>query len=669
MLRSHRFLVLSAIIGLLVVATMLFLYRQLTISALVDQEERSSVNLAYVLSHSALQNYQAFLTQVESLDIDELRKSAPIQVLDSEIDASIIGTNVHKVLVINTDGLVLYSSNPDQIGKSKLESAGFRSALSGVPSSKFSFRDEFSGAHGVYADLNIVSTYLPMFKRGTQEVIGVFEIYSDVTSLVETLNKSQVQISVAVIGCMLVVYWVLFVVANKADQIQAARQRERVEHEAKLAYQTYYDSLTGLPNRVSFLERLDEAISRAKREKKFISIMFVGIDRFKLVNDSLGHAAGDAVLCEVRNRLQGVIRESDLLFRLAGDGFMVLTESTHSPEGLAHLAQRVLDVVSEPLVINEHNIAVTASAGISLFPRDGGDVEKLLSNADAAKNIAKQSGGNQYQFYTSEMNAEAMKRLAYESALQRALAKNEFVLHYQPRVSNISGEIVGMEALLRWQRETGELVPPFEFIPILEERDLIVEVGAWVLRTALLQVKDWLEQGYPPVRVSVNVSSRQFRNEHFVDSVRDIIKEVGIGADYLELELTESLLVDNTRDAIDVMQRLKDLGIKLSIDDFGTGYSSLSYLKLLPIDFLKIDRSFITDVTSNEKDAAIVSTITTLASELKIGVVAEGIETQGQWELLKTKHCHELQGYFFSKPIQANELVKMLAKPVQAYAG
>lgn len=660
MFRSHRFLILSAVTGLLVVGALLFLYRGLTISSLIEQEERSSTNLAFVLSNVVMPDYQNFLEQTESISNDELRDSANILALDKMIRSSIFGTNISKVLIINQAGLVLYSSNPDQIGKSKFESTGFQSAITGKAASQFSFRDQFTSAHGIYADRNMVATYIPMTRLNSVDIFGAFEIYSDVTDLVNTLNRNQIQISVAVVGSMLIIYFILFIIARKADRLQIEHQRDRIEHEATVMYKTYFDPMTGLPNRTNFLERLGEALNRAKRESKNIGVIFLGVDRFKLVNDSLGHSAGDELLCEVSDRLQKEIRESDLIFRLTGDEFVVLSESASTSGGVAHLAQRLIESVATPIAINNHSITVTASAGISLFPKDAAEAEKLLSNADAALDLSKRNGGNQFSFYTSEMNARSMQRLANESALQHALHNDEFVLHYQPRVNNLTGAIVGMEALLRWQREDGELVPPVEFIPILEERDLIVDVGALVLRTAMTQVKSWLDQGFDPVRVSVNVSSRQFRNKNFVSTVRDVIEETGIGADYLELELTESLLVDNAQEAIKVMHSLKDLGIKLSIDDFGTGYSSLSYLKLLPIDYLKIDRAFIMDVTTNEKDAAIVNTIVTLASELKIGVVAEGVETEDQWNLLKTKNCQELQGFYFSRPVEAAEFTKML---------
>jgi diguanylate cyclase (GGDEF)-like protein len=662
MFRSNRFLIISALVGLFVVGMLLFLYRSMTITSLVAQEERASASLAFVLSHVVLPTYQNFLEQSQGLTDDGLRGTAQIQALDRLVKAAIADTKIIKVQIINAQGRTLYSSDLSQIGNSKLESPGFQSAMRGVPSSAFSFRDKFTGAHGVYSNRNVVATYLPVKKRDEETLFGAFEIYSDVTDLVYTLNRNQGRIGMAVIGGMLLIYAILFVSARRADQLLRAQEEDRIAHEAKLNYQSLHDNLTLLPNRVSFLQRLEESIHRAKREGGMLGLMFIGIDRFKLVNDSLGHRAGDELLQITAKRLQSVFRECDLVFRIGGDEFAVIPAFITTPEGMAHLAQRVLDTMKAPIVIDNQSMIVTVSIGISLYPKDDTEAAMLVKNADAALCLSKQSGRNQYSFYTPEMNARALERLSYESALQQALPNDEFVLHYQPRVTSANGHIVGMEALLRWRRDDGRLVPPGEFIPILEDRDLIIDVGAWVLRSAVAQVQAWLSEGFDPVRVSVNVSSRQFRNKNFVGLVRDVIRESGIDPGYLELELTESLLLDNTQHAIEIMRGLKSLGVKLSIDDFGTGYSSLSYLKMLPIDYLKIDRSFISDVTTNEKDAAIVNTITTLAHELHIGVVAEGVETAEQWNLLRGKHCHELQGYYFSRPLEAAKLAELLSR-------
>lgn len=659
-LKSNRYLIISAIATFFVVAGLLLLYRSMTINSLVSQEERASVNLAFVLSHVLLPDYQDFLEVSGQTPAEALKASAKISALDELVKSSIIGTNVVKVLIINKQGRVLYSSNPQQIGTSKLESSGFQGAMAGTPTSVFSFRDNFSGAHAVYSDRNIVSTYIPVKARHSEELFGTFEIYSDVTDLVAVLSRSQLRTSIGVLFSMLVIYAILFAVARRADELFYRQQLQRQEHEAKIRHHEYHDSLTKLPNRTGFLDRLDEAIHQAKRQGGIVGIMFVGVDRFKLVNDSLGHHAGDELLRVIAKRLQGVVRESDLLFRVGGDEFAIIPQSVDSHEGLTFLARRVLTTIKSPLEIGGQPLIPTASIGISLYPQDDNDAAQLIKNADSAMRLAKQSGRNQYSYYTPEMNSQAAEKLSFETALQQALARDEFFLQYQPRVNNVDGSMVSMEALLRWRRADGEVVLPGAFIDILEDRDLILEVGAWVLTTVARQMRSWLEQGYEPMRISVNVSSRQFRSRNFVSMLQDIMQTEGVSPDYLELELTESLLVENADQAIEVMRELKQLGVKLSIDDFGTGYSSLTYLKLLPIDYLKIDRSFINDVTTNEKDEAIINTITTLARELHIGVVAEGVETEAQWQILKTKYCHELQGFYFSRPLDVGVISDML---------
>lgn len=668
MLRSHRFLLLSAVVAVAVVAILLFTYRTLTMNSLVSQEERASTTLASVLANAILPENQQFLETTEHLGNDELRYSDSITRLNGVVNNFIYGTNILKVQIIDARGRVLYSSNPAQIGDSKASSPGFQQAMTGVPASQFSFRDSFTGAHAVYSNLNVVATYIPVRHLNDEALFGAFEIYSDVTDLVASLERTQIRIIAIVIAAMLVIYTILFMVSRRADAIHNQQNEERIHHEARLRFHTHHDPVTGLQNRAGLFEQLRGILEIAGRDNRLVGVLSLDLDRFKLVNDSMGHGAGDDILGIVARRLQKVIRDSDQLFRLGGDEFAIVPEPIDTSERLANLAERVIAAMRLPIEYKAQQIVITASVGISVYPRDDHDAEKLVKNAEAAMYLAKQQGRNQFSFYTPDLNARASEQLAYESALAQALGNNEFVLFYQPRVENSSGRIVGMEALLRWQRATGELVPPIRFVPILEDRELIIEVGEWVLNTAARQIQSWLASGYHPGRVSVNVSPRQFHRENFVEVVRRCIATTGIDPDYLELELTEGVLLDNSQRTIHVMQELKQLGVKLSIDDFGSGYSSLNYLKLLPIDYLKIDRSFIKDVTTSEKDVAIVNTITTLANELRIGVVAEGVEQDDQWRFLQSRYCQELQGFLFSRPVEARRIEEILEQQREAHS-
>ncbi len=659
MIRSNRFLTFSVLAGVVIVVALLLIYRNVTTETLIEQQEKSNTSSAFMMANMVFPQFPGFIKNHSShaeLDSDSSRY---MERLHEVIVRGLVRTGILKVKIIDLTGQVIYSSDPSQTGQSKYTSKGFNSAIKGIPSSSFSFREEFNTIHSIITDRHIVSTYVPII-RGEDEIIGAFEIYSDVTDLVEASTLVQIKIGLSVIIGMFLIYAILFNMARRADRVTLSRNEERIVSAERIRYQAYHDQLTGLPNRTSFIERLNESCKRAKRENARVGVMFFDIDRFKLINDSLGHPAGDELLRLMTRRLTKVVRESDLLFRMGGDEFTVIVEHIDIASDAAHLANRILRAMQEPFQIENHSLVVTVSIGISVYPTDDTATDKLIKNADAAMYQAKKMGRNQYCFYTAEMKSQASEQLVLESALLQALNRDEFVLHYQPRVDTTSGAIIGMEALLRWERPGFGLIPPGSFIPILEERDLIVDVGEWVLRTATRQVRSWVDLGLEPTRVSVNVSSRQFRNDNFVDVVQSSLDDAGIPPEYLELELTESLLLDNSSHAIEIMSRLKAIGVILSIDDFGTGYSSLNYLKMLPIDYLKIDRSFINELDTSLKDAAIVNTITTLANELQISVVAEGVETEQQWELLRDKHCQELQGYYFSRPVEIEAIAEML---------
>ncbi len=657
MIKNNRFLGISVVVGLVVVAVLVLVYRSITTSALIEQEERANTNIVYILANVILPQVDNLLEHKESLSSVDLERIGKL------VNHAVQNTSVVKVKIINPSGIVLYSSDPSQTGESKYLNESFNSAMTGVPATSFSFRRNFNTFRGPIENRHIVSTYIPIRNSSSHEIIGVFEIYSDVTGLFRASERIQLQVGGLVVASLFLIYLILFKMARRADKVITRQHLERLANAERVRYQTYHDQLTGLPNRASFIEQLDAMLEQSAFGDTTLAVLILDIDQFKLVNDSLGHRAGDELLRIAARRLQKQVRENDLLYRLGGDEFAIITERASQPSDAAPLAQRIIEAMRDPIDIEGHSIVPTVSVGISVYPRDDTAIEKLVKNADAAMYRAKQAGRNQYCFYSPEMNSQAADRLRLESALQQALGNDEFVLHYQPRVDAQNRAIVGMEALLRWQRPGEGLVPPGQFIPILEDRDLIVDVGEWVLRRATRQVRDWLDRGLDPRRVSVNVSSRQFRKENFIDVVHAAIEDAGIPAGYLELELTESLLLDHSSHAIEIMQNLKAIGVKLSIDDFGTGYSSLGYLKRLPIDFLKIDRGFISEVTSSEKDAAIVNTITTLAAELRIGVVAEGVETEDQWRLLRTKHCQELQGFYFSRPVEAKQVESLLAHP------
>ena len=435
---------------------------------------------------------------------------------------------------------------------------------------------------------------------------------------------------------------------------------ERKSYESQLERQANYDELTGLANRNLFQDRLNQALIFSRRHECGLAVLFIDLDNFKNINDSLGHDAGDALLTQVASRLTCSVREGDTVARLGGDEFVLLLSEIRAEDDVSAITQKLLKAMSAPFDIGGHELHITCSIGIASYPKDGKDRQTLLKNADAAMYRAKDLGRNNAQFYAAEMNVKAMERLMLESGLRHALERNEFLLHYQPQVDLRTGEITGMEALVRWQHPELGLVSPARFIPVAEESGLIVPLGEWVLRTACAQNKAWQRAGLKPISVAVNLSARQFRQPNLVEVVAGILRETELDPAHLELELTESLVMQNVEVTIATLDRLKAMGIKLSIDDFGTGYSSLSYLKRFPIHTLKIDQSFVRDITTDPSDAAIAKTIIAMAHELGLMVIAEGVETEEQKSFLQQRHCDEMQGFFFSKPVPATEFEILL---------
>ncbi|MRW89734.1 EAL domain-containing protein [Duganella sp. FT80W] len=437
---------------------------------------------------------------------------------------------------------------------------------------------------------------------------------------------------------------------------------QRKQFEEELMHLARHDALTGLANRTLLLDRVAQAIAQARRSGAQVAMLFLDLDRFKTINDSLGHDAGDRVVIEVGRRLKQAVRDADTVARLGGDEFVVLLAELPSEHIAAALAQKVLSALFKPMLIHGHELAPACSIGISLYPRDGADGKTLLKNADAAMYQAKAQGRGNYQFYSEEMNARTLDRLTLESGLRHAIERGELQLMYQPQIDLASGAVIGAEALLRWRQGGGQLVMPDAFIAIAEETGLIVPIGEWVLRTACAQHVAWQRAGLPELRVAVNLSARQFRQPGMDAMVARVLAETGCHASALELEITESVLMDRPDSAAQTLQRLSEMGVLLAIDDFGTGYSSLSYLKRFPINALKIDRSFVRDIPADADDSAIAGAVIALAHSMGLTVVAEGVETPQQRDFLRQLHCDQAQGYLFSEPVSAATLAGMLRR-------
>ncbi|MEJ2442122.1 MAG: EAL domain-containing protein [Exilibacterium sp.] len=450
----------------------------------------------------------------------------------------------------------------------------------------------------------------------------------------------------------------IFGICTICTDITERKQAENAlrEQQSRLNYMAFHDTLTGLPNRSLFYDRINHGLARAQRSSNKVVLMLLDLDRFKNINDSLGHDAGDLLLKAVSRRLHESIRGMDTIARLGGDEFVVVLEGINDVEDVTYIANKLLTTLARPINILGHEISTTVSIGISIFPQDGDNTEELLKHADIAMYKAKELGKNNYQFYTAGMNATAVNFLLLENDLRRAIEQDQLTLYYQPQIDLQSGKLMGVEALVRWRHPERGLVSPAHFISLAEETGLIVPLGEWVLREACRQQKAWIETGNFVGKVAVNLSARQFRQQKFAERIADILTEAQLPAKYLELEITETSAMEHAGETINMMNLLNQMGLSLAIDDFGTGYSSLAYLKRFPIQKLKIDRSFISDIYTDQNDAAIAKSIIGLAHNMMLNVVAEGVENENQAEWLRCQSCDQAQGFLFAKPMSARQL-------------
>jgi len=660
LLRYSQLIALAVLVAVVVALTLL--YRGLVFDSMVEAETHASVALTKTFANAIWPSHVAFVARAGSLEGATLAQRPEIAMLDRDLRRLADGLSVVKVKIYDLSGLTVYSTDMREIGENRPPSPGYLRARDGYPAANLTYRKTMDSWEGQIAERHILATYVPIHVYDAAPVEGVLEIYSDVTELVARMERGQWKSLAAVLGAMALIYVLLHFIFARYQRLLKEKERERVAQEERIRYQAYHDALTGLPNRASFTEHLAEAMRRAKRAGWPLGLLFLDLDLFKRVNDSLGHDAGDRLLRVVAERIRRAVREADMLFRMGGDEFTVLLEDVRGPEEAAMVATRMLEAIAEPVQLQHHEISVSASIGIALYPRDDTVGERLVKSADTAMYRAKELGRSRYAFFAREMNERVESQMLLEAALRRALKNEEFVLHFQPRVSAPTGRATGAEALLRWQHPEWGLVEPARFVPLLEETGLIVPVGAWVLTQACRQAKGWQDAGLPPLRVSVNLSSRQFRSEALFDAVSEALRSSNLAPQLLDLELTESLLVENVDHAMGVMGKLKAIGTAISIDDFGTGYSSLGYLKRFPIDSLKIDKSFVRDIATSPKDAAIVRAIAALARSLGIGLIAEGVEEPWQVEFLRARHCTEMQGFLFSRPLPASAVVDALSR-------
>ncbi len=682
---SRYFSILSLILIGLAAGLLGLLYREVSVRQMTALAEDRNVAMAQIFENALGVPLGGLMAASVGVDASMLQASDESLEMQASVTKLMRGTAVVKVKIYNRLGVTIFSTDPTQIGENSLDNPGFKTALGGTVISDLTHRKHMDTFEGARSDIDLLASYIPIASEG-KAAEGVFELYQDVTPFMTSFRQMLWIVTAVVTAVFAVLYLMQLLVVRRAqgilhdqaERIEAARSTleiqidartqelrrsnrqleaevaERRQAESKLNYLAYHDPLTGLANRRYFLERLEASLSDAVGKNERVAVLFIDLDQFKQVNDSLGHGIGDELLVSVAAALTEHVRLIDMLARLGGDEFICVMESVRSDEEVAMLAQEVIAAFDAPFRIGGHDLFLTASVGISIFPNDGTSVGDLLRNADTAMYRAKALGRGHFHFYTPEMTRDAQERIKIEMLLRRALESGELSVHLQPQVDARGGRLVGAEALVRWNSPELGSVPPARFIPLAEDTGIIIALGTWVLREACRQVMQWRASGFELPQVSVNLSVKQLERPEFVDTLLDILDETGIEPSRLKLEITESVVMA-VDDAFSLLDRLRKIGISLALDDFGTGYSSLSYMKMLPVQQLKIDRSFVVGIGTNPEDEAIIRSVMALAQSLDFEVVAEGVETAEQAAFLSASGCHQLQGFLHGSAVAPAE--------------
>lgn len=697
MFRLLRYFSLASLVSMILAVVVLGLvYRQIATSHLVELGQSNNVALTQMLENSLRPELHDLVGAARVNDIKGLSQDPDVLALRQKVVNSISNTQVVKIKLYDLNGLILFSTEPEQIGENASQNNGFLGAREGQPFSRLSRNEQLKDLDPSVQKHDLLSSYIPLRRSADSPIEGVFEVYADVTTLLESVNNGQRMATWSVIAVLGFLYGILFIVVRRADRVIKKQHRqqsltesslresrklldrrvqertaeleleiaERKQAEQQVLHMATHDALTGLPNRSLLIDRLEQGILYAGRysHSRHLTVVFLDLDHFKLVNDSLGHSVGDELLKSVANRLERCVRAVDTVVRLGGDEFVVvLFDQDQRPESIAAVLGKISEAVSQPLELGPHTLQISCSMGLASYPQDGTDPGTLLMNADVAMYRAKELGRDNYQLYTNEMNAKMREKLELQDGLRHALAANEFFLVYQPQIDLKSGAVFGVEALIRWRHPELGLISPAEFIPLAEESGLIVAIGDWVLQTACMQNKAWHDAGLRAGTMSVNVSARQFKSQDLVRRVAYALEKSGLEPHYLELEVTESMIMHDAQQAVAIMRELEAMGVKLAIDDFGTGYSSLSALKAFPLTRLKIDRSFMLNISTDPEDQAIAMAMIALGHKLNLKVIAEGVETHEQLDFLRANDCDEMQGYHFSKPLLPHEIQAMFA--------
>jgi diguanylate cyclase (GGDEF)-like protein len=702
MFKLLRYFSITSFLSIAVAAALFgFGYRTLAYRSLSDTAETANATMAQSLVNALWSQLGSYVAAAEPMSSAQLQSHPAKEEFAAKALTNLQGLPVVKLKIIDARGRTLYSTSPNQISDDESTNPGFRAATTGEVTSEFAHRARFGAIDRTIDNAEILSTFVPVRLTADGPISVVFEVYQDVTRLVAKIERRQWEVAATAAIIVGLLQAGMFFLVQHADAIirrqyrerelseQALRQvqgtlerrvkartkelaranagleaeiAERRLADQRVVHMAHHDALTGLPNRTLLADRVGQAIARAHRSGGKLAVLFLDLDRFKNVNDSFGHAVGDMLLTAVSARLTASRREEDTVARLGGDEFIVSIPDVADAAEAESVAARILSDLAKPFTINGHQLHADVSIGIALYPRDGDTAETLMRNADTAMYHAKESGRGNYQFFSAQLTERVSRRLSTETKLRRALERGEFSVHYQPLMNLASGRVDGAEALLRWPQQDERLVSPVEFIPIAEETGLIVPLGEWVLLEACAQAQAW-QTLHPGLRIAVNLSARQFRQKNLIGMIEQVLGESRLHPSLLELELTEGMLMHNVEEATHILARLDEIGVRLAIDDFGTGYSSLSYLKRFPIHTLKIDRSFVRDISTDPDDAAIVTAIVAMARSLNLRVTAEGVETEEQAAFLRSLTCDQAQGFHFGRPMPAAEFAARLNVP------
>lgn len=678
---TRYFSTLSFVLIALAAGLLTFYFRHITYEQLLRHEQSRAEEFTQVFENSLWPLFKPAMEGAQTDAPDILRERAANIRLRETLSNMTRGTSVIKIKIYTRDGISTFSTDPRQIGDNKIDNPGVQSAVNGTPISELTHRNQFDAFEGTLQDRDVISTYVPIhsMEDGQERIDGVFEVYQDVTAFVRDADRHLKWVSAGVAGVLAALYLAQFMLVHRAQLILRAQARaleetnheldhrvqerthdleneisERRRAELRLDYLAHHDPLTDLPNRLLFKKRLSQSLENLARHHAQLAVLFIDLDHFKDVNDSLGHSIGDTLLIAITRRLQSCIRPGDTLARIGGDEFICILEHTGGPATALEVADQLLELFHQPFTVDDKQLYLSASIGISQAPLDGMEVDVLVRKADAAMYQAKADGRNRSHFYTNAMTAYAQERIQLEGLLRDAITSNELSVHFQPKVETQSGRLLGAEALLRWDSAELGSIPPTRFIPLAEETGFIMELGFWVLCETCRQIALWDEAGLHVPVVAINLSVKQLERGNLPELLRTIMRETGITPERLELEITESVIM-GMEDAFAMLADLRALGVRLALDDFGTGYSSLSYLRKLPVQTLKIDQGFIAGIGKNRSDEAIVQAMVDISRSLNLASVAEGVETAEQFAFLSRLGCEQVQGFLFGRPVSGNE--------------